>query len=363
MTFQTKDFASIVASEINHARSVTQKITDFLPGSVARTLLEAPAVEIEELYLQMFLGLREAIPVSTFLSFGFEGLPAKVARGFVIITITDPRLIEATVPTGSEFRKGALSYYSTADVVWPAGVVSVTVPIACSVAGTIGNASSGQINFSPAYGAGYSVTNPAIDNGRDAETLSERETRFAEYIASLSRGTVTACLYAAGSATVLNSSNEILEFVTRTGIYEEPGWVRIWVRSNAGAPSATLLTNAQRIIDGWRDDELGIIVPGYRSAGVKVEILSMAERLVPMSIAVNMITGYELTLAVRQSLNNIFASSLRAIMPGETLALGTMIERMLDVTGIYSIVPGSSSNFVCGSNEALGPGTLTITQL
>lgn len=363
MTFQTKNFASIVASEINHARSVTQKITDFLPGSVARTLLEAPAVEIEELYLQMFLGLREAIPVSTFLSFGFEGLPATVARGFVTIVQTDPRLVEGTVPIGTEFRKGALPYYSTANVAWPSGQETVIVPISCSVAGTIGNASSGQINYSPSYTDGYSVSNPAIDNGRDAETLAERETRFAEYIASLSRGTVTACLYAVTTARLKNTAGEITEYVTRKGIYEEPGWVRIWIRSNAGAPSSALVTEAQKVIDGWRDDELGIITPGFRSAGVKVEILAMAERLVPLSIAVNMITGYELTLAVRQSLSNIFASSLRAIQPGESLAMGTMIERMLDVEGIYSIVPGTSSNFVCGSNEALGPGTLTITEL
>lgn len=51
MAFQIKDFASIVASQINHARAVSDKITDFQPGSVARTIMEAPAVEIEELYL------------------------------------------------------------------------------------------------------------------------------------------------------------------------------------------------------------------------------------------------------------------------------------------------------------------------
>ena len=54
MSFQIKSFNDIVLSQINHARSVTEKITDFAPGSVARTLMEAPAVEVEELYLQMF---------------------------------------------------------------------------------------------------------------------------------------------------------------------------------------------------------------------------------------------------------------------------------------------------------------------
>ena len=51
MPFQIKDFASITAGMLNHARSVTSKITDFQPGSVARTIMEAPAVEVEELVL------------------------------------------------------------------------------------------------------------------------------------------------------------------------------------------------------------------------------------------------------------------------------------------------------------------------
>ncbi len=56
--FQVKDFRSIVASMVNHVRATTTKITDFRVGGVARTLLEAPAIEIDELYQQMFNGLR-----------------------------------------------------------------------------------------------------------------------------------------------------------------------------------------------------------------------------------------------------------------------------------------------------------------
>ena len=39
--------AIIIASEINRARATTTRITDYNVGSVARTLLEAPAQEIE----------------------------------------------------------------------------------------------------------------------------------------------------------------------------------------------------------------------------------------------------------------------------------------------------------------------------
>ena len=50
--FQIKDFASITASMINWLRANTTKVTDFNVGSVVRTMAEASAAEMEELYLQ-----------------------------------------------------------------------------------------------------------------------------------------------------------------------------------------------------------------------------------------------------------------------------------------------------------------------
>ena len=63
MAFQIKNFASIVASMINRMSATQNKVTDFNVGAVGRTLIEAPAIEIDQLYQQMFNGLKEAIPV------------------------------------------------------------------------------------------------------------------------------------------------------------------------------------------------------------------------------------------------------------------------------------------------------------
>ncbi len=65
MAFQIKDFASIAAAMINYLRASQDRVTDFEPGSVARTMLEATAAELDELYQQLFHGIREAIEVST----------------------------------------------------------------------------------------------------------------------------------------------------------------------------------------------------------------------------------------------------------------------------------------------------------
>ena len=47
MAFQIKNFVSICAGMINSMRANQTQITDFNVGSVARTLIEAPAIEID----------------------------------------------------------------------------------------------------------------------------------------------------------------------------------------------------------------------------------------------------------------------------------------------------------------------------
>lgn len=364
MPFQIKDFNAITLSQINHARSVTTKLTDFQPGGVARTIMEAPAVEIEELYLQMFLGLRDAIPVATFLSFGFEKLPAAVAHGFVSLSSDPAPNAPILIPQGTEFTAAdGRVYLSTSDVTWAAGAVLVKVPVAFGSAGLAGNISQGLITASSAFSDQFVISNSDITTGRDLEGDLEREARFAEFIKSLSRGTVQACLYAAGLARVLDADGNLYEYVTRTGINEQPGRVRIYLYSSRGIPSADLVTQGQLIIDGSRDEVTGAITPGYRSAGVRVDVLPMVERAVPLSINVGMLPGFSLTPAVTQQLGDIFDGAIRGVLPGAVLYLGTLVEMLLAATGVQTVVPLSNENIICAESEALIPGALSASPL
>lgn len=365
MAFQIKDFASISASQINHARAVTDKITDFAPGSVARTLMEGPAVEIEELYLQMLIGLREAIPVATFRSFGFDKLPAKRAYGWVSVSSETPLPQAITIPVGAVFLTDAgASYTATEEVVWPSGATLIRIPVQASITGLDGNVAAGVITSADLFPAssGYTVSNALIASGADAEKDEEREARFADFIASLSRGTVPACLYAAGQSVVLDIDGNIDQYVTRKGYDEIPGRMRIWIYSNRGLASSQLLADGQARLDGYRTAD-GTIVPGFRPAGVRVDLLAMSERSVPLSVQVGMLPGYTLTNAVQQELNDIFGTAIRQVAAGDTLHLGTLVELLLDAAGVASVVPQSTSNITCGVSEALVPGSLTVTAL
>lgn len=366
MPFQIKDFASIVAAQINHARSVTTKITDFQPGSVARTIMEAPAVEMEELYLQMFLGLRDAIPVATFLSFGFDKLPAAVAHGFVSISKAPAPTAPIEIPVGTIFTAAdGRTYTCTEPITWASGAPVVRVPVSSTIPGLAGNAAANVITSSDAFPAsgGFVVSNALIETGRDFETDLEREARFADFVESLSRGTVVACFYAARQSRVLDADGNLYEYVTRSGIAEDPGFVKIYLYSSRGVPSAELLADGQFRIDGTRDDAAGTITPGYRAAGVRVDILPMVERAIDFGVQIVMSPGQVFTPAVAQRLQDVFSSAVIGVQPGTTLYVGTLVELLLAVDGVRTVVPVTNSNIVCAVNEALVPGTFIATEL
>lgn len=362
--FQIKDFVSITASMLNHMRGTTKKITDLQPGSVSRTLVEAPAVEIEELYLQIFSGLRDAIPVATYKSFGFDKLPATYARGFVSISRSTAPDAGFIIPAGTSFTAtDGRAYLSSQDTPWPTGGNSVRVPVIAESPGIAWNISAGSIVASTAFDSSYTISNSAINNGRDVESDAEREARFATFIGALSRGTVFACLAAAKSATVTDEEGNIEEYVTRAGYTEIAGYMRIFIYSSAGIPTSALLSNGQRIIDGWEDPDTGAITPGYRSAGVRVDIISMTERAIPLTARVTMLSGYLLDDAIKQSIADEFATLLASISPGQVLYIESIENSLLSVAGVKSVLISATENITCGANEALVPGAVAVTAL
>lgn len=362
--FQIKDFVSITASMLNHIRGTTTKITDLIPGSVSRTLVEAPAVEIEELYLQIFNGLREAIPVATFKSFGFDKLPAKYARGFVSVSRPAPPSVAMTVAAGTAFTSSdGRAYLSTQDVVWPTSASSVRIPVIAERPGLAYNISAGSITASTAFDSTHTISNSTINNGRDVETDTEREARFQKYIGSLSRGTIFACVVAVEDATVNDEEGNIQEYVTRSGYTEIAGYVKIFIYSSAGLPSPAMMARSQKIINGWVDADTGVIVPGYRAGGVRVDVIAMTEREIPLDVRVTMQAGYVLDSATEQSIKDQYATILASAKPGSVLYIDSIETALLSVIGVKSILISANENIICGANEALVPGAVTVTAL
>lgn len=371
MAFQIKDFRSIVASMINHARSVTHKITDWNVGSVARTLVEAPAIEIDELYQQMFIGLKEAIPVAIYSSFDFARREAVAASGMVRVSVAPPSA-DLLIPAGTRFSVvgAATTYASVFDTTVVAAASFVDVFVAADVAGVAGNLDLGEtFSLQPQPDGFASATNQAaFVNGAEQETDEQRKVRFAAFIASLNRGTNAALEYGLRTARLTNAYGVTTESVQAVSVVEpyvddanQPiAWVKCYIHNGVNGASAGLLAHAHEVVHGYYDDN-GQAVPGWKAAGVKVDVLAATEKPVAVTAVLTALPGYasaDLIAAVTESVS----AYLQELGIGKTAVRSEIIALAMSVPGVYNFVPSLPAGDTTSlRSEKIMPGTITIT--
>lgn len=351
MAFQIKDFASIVASMINWMKSTQTKVTDFNPGSVARTLVEAPGSEIEELYRRMFDGLKEAIPVATYNSFNFSALPAQPTRGLVRVVIaaqaTDTLIAAGTV---ASYTNGQVSYASTQDVMIRAGDTFADVLVSASQAGTLGNvAADTQFTLAPAPTGFASATNlaPWI-NGTDAETEDERKVRFTDYIKTLVRGTPEAIEYGLKTTYLTDAAGNEIERVVSAKVVEpyeldntQPtGLVNFYIHNGVGSTSGDLLSRAKQVVYGYYDGN-GNAVPGWKAAGAHVEGYIATEVLMNVRGALTALAGYDKPTLVALAQQTTIAY-ITALEIGQGFQVAELVKQIKLITGVDNFVPGDA---------------------
>ncbi|EAW2493087.1 hypothetical protein AXL65_02350 [Salmonella enterica subsp. enterica] len=367
--FQLKNFVSIAASMLNYVRSTTGKVTDLQPGSVTRTILEAPAAEIEELYVQVFNGIKEAIPVAVYQSINFPKLPAQYASGQVTVIANAIPTQDLTVFKGTEFlaRDGRI-YKTVADQTWPmvdgAGKpnMSWTFPVISALPGVLQNASAGEINASPTFALGdYTFSNTDIINGADIESDAARDTRFADYIASLSRGTETALIYGARSANIKDAAGNIIEAVSRVSLTISSGTVRVNVWGTNGTPSPALIQRVTDIELGYRDAN-GDVIPGYAAAGIRCQIAAMNTRAVDVKYTLEMLPGFMMTAQVIQAVKDSLNSYLGSVQPNDVVYIDDIANVALLVRGVKASSVNITQNLISGSDEVLVGGIVDIVQ-
>lgn len=359
MGFQIKDFVSIAASMVNYAKATQDQLTDFNVGSVARTLMESPAIEMEELYQRIFMGLLDAIPTATYLTFGFEKLPARSALGYVVVTAASPLAETLPIPAGTEFvATDGRTYLATDDAEWLAGERSIRMLVRATASGAAGNIGFGKIISSKLFtDPQIAVSNDLISTGRDKETDEDRAARFADFVKSISRGTTSAIRYAASQVVVGD------EYVVRSSVVSGGGRVQVFIYTSKGMPSTALLAQVQRVIDGYVDTSTGVIHEGYVAAGVRADALPMVERSVSMDAYVEMLPNNELTDEKANELRDAYSAFVGSVESGKTLLIDELRDQMLAVPGVKRIVLATDSNIPCGVQEVLLAGALGVSPI
>lgn len=359
MAFQLKDFTSIVASMINWMKSTQNKVTDFNEGSIARTLVEAPAAEIEELYRRMFDGLKEAIPVATYNSFDFNALPAKTTSGLVRVLIgSQPSPVVILAGTTFTYQNGPVTYASASDVTIPSGNTFADVLVSASQAGSIGNVQANtQFTPSPVPTGFVSASNLAAwVNGTDAETDDQRKLRFAAYVQTLTRATVVAIEFGLGTVNLTDSQGNVIERVVSSQVVEpyetdntQPvGLILCYIHNGVGNTSSALVAQAVKVLYGYTDTN-GTKVPGWKAAGTHVNVFAATELLLNLTGTVTALPGYDQpTLAASATQTAI--AYITGLGVGQGFEVSEVIKQVKLITGVDDFIP----------NDVPAPATPTL---
>lgn len=340
--FEPLAYPEILGRLVAHVRASNDALTDFNVGSVTRSWLEATAIGLDELWMGATQAINEAIPQAVFSGFDFTKLPATYALGEVTFYLTAPQTNDLIIPAGTRVRLlgGSAEYLTLASATIPTGAYETTTLARAAQAGPDANAEVGGLSVivngtaAMATAAVDSTNRQPILNGRYEETDAEQRARFTAYIASLARGTVGALEYGARLA-MIEEDGVIVEQVRHVAIVETPGRVELYLHNGAGSTTQALVDRAQRLIDGYRDDAQGLIVPGYRPAGMAVVCQALADVPLTVTATVTLATGYALAEVVTQA--QAALTSLLRYFTGDRLTVPTLINTLYGVPGISDL--------------------------
>lgn len=347
MTFQLKNFKSIVASMVNYSKATQDRITDFHVGSVARTLLEGPAIEIDEFYQQVFFGLMDAIPVAVYQAFRFERLPAACASGLVRFSLSEARSSKVTIPAGTSVSSSSddVSYVTEEEASIPAGSAYVDVRVISTGTGSAYNRFSGTIDQldTTINGIDDVISITPMSGGREEENDEDMKTRFIEYVTAISRSTVKAVQYGAKQATV-TQDGVVTEYVAQVGLQESPGHVDIYIYGSGGTPSSRLIANCQKLIDGTYDASTGQYVEGWRPCGVAVVVSAMTVQSVAITLSVEVTDSSFRTAQMKNTIKSVIDAALSRIEVGGSMTIAELRSDILNIHGVQRAIVENDAN-------------------
>lgn len=318
--FVFRKASQIIKSEIDDVLTHTDKINDFTVGSVARTMVEAEALEIEKLYYYSLENLKQAIDEGVTTAFGFTRKKATYAYGNVLVRLSAPLPQDLIIDRGSLFYSTNPNYqqqYRT-NVAYriPKGSQSFTITVYCTVIGTYGNIPENTINRSTDIGELVSVTNPeAFNTGTDEENPEAAKVRFRQMIQSLAMGTNQSLVYAA----------ESVPGVAGASLFESTyGAVVIYAHDANGNLSRDLQQDiADRLVE-------------YKPAGIKVFVMPTHKSVVALDISVEVsdstLESDSFLDMIRQSMSDY----INTLTVGDPLYKSNIVQKIMDVsdTGI-----------------------------
>lgn len=322
-------------------------------GGILRTLFEAVGFEIEQRSFAFDQALQEAILEAAYSAFALSFDTPKTATTTLRFARSAPAAEAYLIPAGTRAQTATNQLYETTeDRTLTVGATYVDAPARALEPGSVGNAPADSITLLVTALPGIeTVTNPLpAAGGQDAERLERRQTKLAEYLASLLKGTPLAVRLAA--LAVQTPSGERAEQVAVADAYTDPqipvGLGRIYLYRKGGV-SAALLAQVKSVLES-----------DQRPIGTVIEVLPVSS--VSQDVVLQVIGADAAALGkVQTALSGFFD----ALAIGEDLDRNRLIAALKDADpSIYTVslsVPASNVPAANYSKLELGTANLSFT--
>lgn len=344
--FERQSMEQILSKMIRWTRGTTKRLTDFRVGSKVRTIYEATALVIEELYDKVYRSMKQLIEDNIYSVIGFNRVPATHANGQVSLMRHDIAEEDYLIPAGTTLLSKAtqyiapIQYRTMEDAILGVGNTSVVIPVVCITPGLNGNVGAGAINdfVMKPTGVDYVTNLLPIVGGQEEESKEEQKSRFQTFIEANARGVLQSVEYGALLSQVTSVNGTVTERVVQAVAIEDlparRGEVDLYIWNGFGDASVALKAVVDKTLVGFYDVD-GNAVYGYKPAGTQVNVFTAPIKKVKLKVIITPenTTVEALKPLVEQTIDTYFGSTRLGQILVQT-ALETEIKRL---EGVYDV--------------------------
>lgn len=367
---QLRDHATIAKAIIDHQVSLAPEITDYVEGSIARSIDDAVAVVQQGIEYAAFDSARQAILAAAYASFQFPRLPAVFATGLLRFTRTVGVNAEV-ISAGFQVRVPGSSsriYEAMDEATLEVGVLTLDIPVRCLTVGTAGNTAANTITEMVTFGFSGTVTNlfPFL-SGQAEETDDARFQRFQLYIGNLARGTAAALEAAARGVLRVDASGNVIERAVSVRVKESYleddfariGLVNVYIDNGSGTASDELQALVSKTLRGYTDTDGRH--PGYVAAGIDLQIDGVAATAVNVECGVSVAPTWDMTL-VLANVETALINYLNGLPVFASAVYAELITAAMNVDGVVDVVLNNPTANVTTTGRIVA-GVVTVNDV
>lgn len=318
-----KQFADILKTMFDRLQG--SELTDFNIGSVIRTMAEAAASAIEELYyylskfvMMFFISTSTGEWLDKRLGdLGMSRILGNKAFGTLIIGRDTPSPIGISIPAGTVFENAKGTQFVTLEEGRiPVNFSTVEVRAEAAEKGSAGNLEANdklsQVGIAVSGVEWAKVI--TMNGGSDDESDADFRARVKPYLQSLGRATEDAIKYA------IQTINGVSGVTLRPN-YPEKGWFTVYLDSGT---SDSLLSEVRRRIDEYRGFTINFVVEKVQRVGVNV-----AMRVFVLADNDEILVKKAVELAVTDYINSLEM--------GEPLYTSGLVQTAMNTAGVENV--------------------------